>query len=149
MLYNTYIDQFCIKDEFYNTVWDWRGLGVVWIMFTNPLTAPINRLLGDHPKGRTIHLLLNTRALEPSYFHHTHLHSFHSRVRESRPSDLTPNIWCLPCSKPENNPDDATQKTKPTSLTTGRRNLTPNLRPKPTTYPKSPKYHRGLGACNL
>jgi hypothetical protein len=62
---------------------------------------------------------------------------------------LSPNIWHSPCSKPKNDPNDATQKNKPASLVTRRGSLASSLCSKPTTHPKSLNHHRGSGACNL
>jgi hypothetical protein len=62
---------------------------------------------------------------------------------------LNPNIWCSSCSKPENDPRNATQKNKLASLATWRQSLAPNLRLKLTSHPKSLKNHRGSGACSF
>jgi hypothetical protein len=47
---------------------------------------------------------------------------------------LSPKIWRPPCSKPENDLDDATEKNKLASLTTRRRRLAPDVHQK---HPRS------------
>jgi hypothetical protein len=55
-----------------HSVWIEEVRGTVRRLFTNPLTAPINKPHGDHPRGRNVQLLLNplapkTFALRPSH----------------------------------------------------------------------------------
>jgi hypothetical protein len=45
------------------STWDPGRLGVVRKMFTDPLTARINRPPWDHPGGHNVQLLLSSRAL--------------------------------------------------------------------------------------
>jgi hypothetical protein len=131
------------------------ALGAVWIMFTNPLTIPINRSPLNYNMGRNVHLLLNSRVLRPSCsalhacalfvcVSFPNLRISHSHVWGQGLRTLTPNIWRPPCSKLKNNLDDATKnKDQPASLTIKRWSFSILHQPKTTTHPNFTSYHRG------
>jgi hypothetical protein len=88
--------------------------GAVWILLSNPITAPINRPSRDSPEQESSAFISTHRVIDTFTFFPC---SVSSSIRL-----FDPNIWRPPCSKLKNNPDDATEKSQATSAS--RRRLT-------------------------
>jgi hypothetical protein len=82
------------------SMWDPGRLGVVWTIFTNPLTVPINRSPWDHPRGAQDAFITKFTCFETfdpyafALFIHasfTYLRTFHFRVWGQNLLTLTPN----------------------------------------------------------
>jgi hypothetical protein len=134
---------------------NWVVTRAVWTLLPDLLTTPINRPPWGFLKGEessvfiTVHRVFHTFAP-----HHllVHLRIFSSCSGSGSLQLFDPNIWRPPCSKPENNPNNATEKSQPTS--TSRQRLIPNHRPKPTPIPtiiqsNPPHHHQSYRASDI
>jgi hypothetical protein len=108
------------------------------IAFNDPINRP-QVLMDGTPERIIVHINCHCALSRPLYFIPLFSPSC-SGLDNHRL--FSPNIWCPPCSKLKDDPDNATKMNQPTSPS--RRRHTPYLHPKPSTHllrpsPPSPK----------